>query len=212
MQFLYIMDPMCSWCYAFQAELEPFFEKHATIDTQWIMGGLAPDNDQPMDEELKQTISTYWQQIESKTQVAFNQDFWEKNTPIRSTYPACRSVIAAETLAPNSAQKMVKAIQSAYYQKAKNPAIEETLIDCAVSIGFDKEQFTATLKSEETNMQLYQHMGISKQLEVTGFPALFYIHEGSQAYALSLGFCTYDELNHRMEHIQKLLAEQSLST
>ena len=69
MRLLYVMDPMCGWCYGFQPELEDFLAKHSSAEVDWIMGGLAPDSNQPMDENLKQTISSYWYEIEKKSQV-----------------------------------------------------------------------------------------------------------------------------------------------
>lgn len=66
MRFLYVMDPMCAWCYAFQPELDVFLAQHVSAEVDWIMGGLAPDTCQPMDENLAQTISFYWRQIEKK--------------------------------------------------------------------------------------------------------------------------------------------------
>ena len=92
------MDPMCAWCYAFQAELEEFLQKQLLLEVEYIMGGLAPDSDIPMDEGLKKTIASYWLEIEKKTKVSFNHVYWKLNTPYRSTYPACRAVITAEAL------------------------------------------------------------------------------------------------------------------
>ena len=189
MRLVYIMDPMCSWCYAFQPELEEFLEEHPAIEVDWIMGGLAPDNDQPMDESLKERISSYWYEIEKKSRVTFNHNFWNVNTPYRSTYPACRAVISAELLKTKNSQKMVKAIQSAYYKEAKNPSLEKTLIDCAKSIGLDEKQFLEVLNSVEVEQRFQEHLRICQQLQVRGFPALFCINDQNQAFPLTLGFC-----------------------
>jgi len=202
MKFLYVVDPMCAWCYGFQPELESFLEHYPTSEVDWIMGGLAPDNKHPMDENLKQTISSYWHQIEDKTEVTFNHDYWKLNTPYRSTYQACRAVISAERLIANSAQKMVKTIQSAYYREAQNPSLESTLVGCAKAIGIDEGHFLDAFKSEQTELQLQQHLNITRQLQVGGFPALFYMSESNQVYPLTLGFCTADELIKRFEKIR----------
>jgi hypothetical protein len=53
MRLLYVMDPMCGWCYGFQPELENFLVKYHSVKLEWIMGGLAPDTKQPMDDNLK---------------------------------------------------------------------------------------------------------------------------------------------------------------
>ncbi|NMP17715.1 DsbA family protein [Thalassotalea sp. Y01] len=202
MRLIYVMDPMCSWCFAFQPELEAFLATYSSANVDWIMGGLAPDNNQPMDDGLKQTISSYWHQIEQKTQVSFNHDFWKLNTPYRSTYPACRAVIAAEALQENSTGAMVKAIQAGYYQQAKNPSLVETLVDCASAIGLDENTFAEVLKSAETEQRLQQHLAISRQLQVTGFPALFYIDDDNRAYPLTLGYCQAATLEQRMNQLQ----------
>ncbi|MGR5142594.1 DsbA family protein [Photobacterium sp. DNB23_23_1] len=197
MRFLYVMDPMCAWCYGFQPELERFLEHYPSADVDWIMGGLAPDTEEPMNENLKQAISSYWHEIEKVSQVTFNHSYWELNTPYRSTYQACRAVISAEKLAVKSAQKMVRAIQSAYYREARNPSLDRTLIDCAKSLDLSEKQFLAALHSKETELRLREHLTIARHFQVSGFPAFFYINEGKQVYPLTLGFCKADELFER---------------
>jgi putative protein-disulfide isomerase len=198
------MDPMCSWCYAFQPELEAFLEQHSSLEVDWIMGGLAPDTSQAMDQSLRQTISSYWHQIEQKTQVSFNHDFWKLNTPYRSTYPACRAVITAESLKADSASKMVKAIQSAYYLQAQNPSLKDTLIACASSIDIDESQFLEVFMSEETEQRFQQHLTIAAQLQVRGFPALFIINDKNEAYPLTLGFCVTSQLEQKLSQINEM--------
>lgn len=202
MRLIYVMDPMCAWCYAFQRELDEFLEKNPSLDMEYIMGGLAPDNKTPMDENLKQTISSYWFEIEKKTQVTFNHDFWKLNTPYRSTYPACRAVISAETLKPNSSCEMAKAIQSAYYKEAKNPSLEEILISCASSIGLDENEFLKVLNAEETEQKLQEHLNTTYQLQVRGYPALFLINDKNEAYALTLGFTQSSNLESQFNKIK----------
>ena len=202
MRLVYVMDPMCAWCYGFQPELEAFLEKQSSVEIDWIMGGLAPDTDQPMDKKLKQSISSYWYQIEEKTQVTFNHDYWKRNTPYRSTYLACRAVIAAESLKANCVHQMIKAIQSAYYLDAKNPSLRETLLECAHSIELDEHAFSEALESEETEQRFQQHLNLTRQLQVTGFPALFYIKGGHQAYALALGYCQTADIEQQLYKIE----------
>ena len=108
-------------------------------------------------------------------------------------------MIAAETLISNSAELMVKAIQSAYYQKAQNPSLQQTLVECAIDIGFDGAEFEKVLLSAETESQLQQHLGLVQQLRVSGFPALFYVNENNEAFALTLGFCDVEDLEERFD-------------
>lgn len=169
-------------------------------------GGLAPDTEEAMAESLKQSIASYWYEIEKRAQVTFNHDYWKLNTPYRSTYTACRAVISAESLQAKGAQKMVKAIQSAYYLEAKNPSLDETLIRCASSIGLDENRFVEVFKSEQTEQRLQHDLGLTRQLQVGGFPALFAIGDGSRVYPLTLGFCSAEELAERFIRIKDEIA------
>lgn len=202
MRFIYVMDPMCAWCYGFEPELEEFLEKHPSVEIDWIMGGLAPDTHEPMEENLKQTISSYWYAIEKQTRVTFNHDYWKLNTPYRSTYPACRAVISAERLQAKSAQQMVKAIQSAYYLEAKNPSLEETLVACASSIGFDENLFAEVFHSADTEQRLQQHLTLTYQLQARAFPALFYGNAMNQTYPLTLSYTKTASLEQRLNTIK----------
>ena len=119
---LYIMDPMCSWCWAFAPifkQLKQELPKDLEIYT--LLGGLAPDSDSPMPEAMRQKIEQTWRYIEEKTDTQFNYQFWTDNTPRRSTYPACRAVIAAGNHSDELGDQMIQAIQHAYYLEAKKP-------------------------------------------------------------------------------------------
>ncbi len=127
----YFHDPMCSWCWAFR----PLWNEIVTglpenVIAQRILGGLAPDTDQPMPLEMQTKLKGIWQKIQQVVPgTEFNFDFWEKCSPRRSTYQACRAVIAARNQDPANEEAMILAIQHAYYLEAKNPADLSTLIE-----------------------------------------------------------------------------------
>jgi len=206
MRFIYVMDPMCAWCHGFQPELDDFLQPQSAPAVDWIMGGLAPDNNQPMDPQLQQTIAAYWHQIEAISRARFNHEYWQVNTPYRSTYAACRAVIAAESLQANSTESMVKAIQAAYYHAAKNPSLPETLIDYATSLGLDPQQFSDAWQSPATEQRFQQHLAITQQLKVQGFPALFCVDDKHQAHPLTLGFCQTADLLQRLDQLMEQIA------
>lgn len=48
----FVHDPMCSWCYAFRLAWTQIEQQLPTsIRVQYVLGGLAPDSDQPMQPE-----------------------------------------------------------------------------------------------------------------------------------------------------------------
>ncbi len=200
-KLLYSMDPMCSWCYAFEKPLTELVQKHQ-LTIEWHLGGLAKDTDQPMPMEMRNRISGYWKIIEDKTGLYFNYDFWTKNTPRRSTFNACRAVLAASELKPNSEKEMVTAIQKAYYQRAMNPSDIEILVQLAEEIGIGKEVFENLIRSEKLDKKFQDQMTFARELAREGYPSL-YLNRNEKMAVVSLGYCDAVELEDRFQQAKE---------
>ncbi len=152
------------------------------------MGGLAPDSDEPMPEELRSKLSATWRYIEQHIPgTQFNFDFWSQQQPRRSTYPACRAVIAAKMLEPDLEDAMILAIQHAYYLNAQNPSNQDTLIQCAESIGLDKRLFAKTLRNAECDKAFTEERMLSRSLGIYSFPSLV-ITRGSNRFNVPVDY------------------------
>jgi putative protein-disulfide isomerase len=175
----YIYDPMCSWCYPYEQSLAELQQLPALLNFEFILGGLAADTTDPMPAATQKMVQHAWQQIElTVPHIKFNFDFWSNNTPLRSTYPACRALIAAAQQAPKFAQLLRKQIQQAYYQAAQNPSLNTTLITCAEYTHLDIKQFKADLCTQETKKQLSEHIQFARSLGVSSYPSLRLVLEG----------------------------------
>ena len=176
----YIHDPMCSWCYAFDSSLTALQkELPEFIRIKKIAGGLAPDTTLPMPVELQHKIQQTWRRIEQTVpNILFNYDFWITNTPVRSTYPACRAVLAAKRQGPVFEDKMIGAIQTAYYQQAKNPSLQSTLLECALAVRLNADRFLNDLGSNEIEEELQNEIGTARRMGVISYPTLLLEHNG----------------------------------
>ncbi len=165
---------MCSWCWAFR----PLWNEIVTnlpenVIAQRVLGGLAPDTDQPMPSDMQTKLKGIWQKIQQVVPgTQFNFDFWEKCSPRRSTYQACRAVISSRNQGDQYEEPMILAIQQAYYLEARNPTDLNTLIELANQIGLDRERFIAEIKSPVVNQALMKEIEFMRQLGVQGFPTL----------------------------------------
>ncbi|MBC8493219.1 MAG: DsbA family protein [Candidatus Thioglobus sp.] len=170
----YIHDPMCSWCWGFNHTWNQVKDQiKDQLKIQYVLGGLAPDSNEIMPEEMRSYIQKNWQKIEQTIPgTKFNYDFWKNCTPKRSTYPACRAVIAAKNQGKKFEIPIISSIQTAYYLQAQNPSESSTLIKLATSIGLDSQQFTRDLNSPTTQEKLDSDINLSKSLSVNGFPSL----------------------------------------
>lgn len=177
---IYAHDPMCAWCWAFRPAYEiierVFLEK---VDIVRLLGGLAPDTDQPMSEEMRSYMESTWRGISQHVPgTQFNFDFWRHCEPRRSTYPACRAVIAARQQGDEYDRKMTSAIQHAYYLKAQNPSDTSTLVGLASILGLDRERFVEDLVSDATQKTFGREMQYVRSLNIRGFPTLLVVVNG----------------------------------
>lgn len=176
----YFHDPMCSWCWAFRPiwnEIVKGLSGH--VIAKRVLGGLAPDTDQPMPAEMRARLKEIWQTIQQTVPgTPFNFDFWEKCIPRRSTYPACRAVIAARKQGLENEDAMILAIQQAYYLEAKNPADLNMLIELADSIGLNHEEFIADMAGPAVHAKLMEEIQFAQKLQVKGFPTLLLENNG----------------------------------
>ena len=167
---------MCSWCWGFSKTWSAIKSSLGDeICIQYVMGGLAPDSNEPITDEMREYIQMNWRKIEhSIPGTKFNYDFWTNCSPRRSTYPACRAVIAVRKQNPSLEEQMINLIQHAYYIDAKNPSDDSTLIDLASKLDINIEKFKETLNDNETQSLLLKDISVAKQLGAEGFPSLFY--------------------------------------
>lgn len=170
----YIHDPMCSWCWGFRATWSQVQDAlTGKVNIQYVLGGLAADTDQPMPENMQISIRENWRKIQQEIPgTEFNYDFWSQCQPRRSTYPACRAIVACGMQQVQLKKKMLLAIQQAYYLQAKNPSDENVLIQIAKDIGLDCETFANDLNSDECKSELDNDLLLTRDLYVSSFPSL----------------------------------------
>ncbi len=170
---------MCSWCWAFAPTLRRVEEWLPDgLRLVRVLGGLAPDTDEPMPLAMLERLQALWRTIEVKVPgTVFDFSYWDIQTPRRSTYRACRAVIAATRLG-GLEQAMIETIQRAYYQRALNPSDRSTLIALAGELGLDTERFGLLLDHPEIQAELARQIAMTRERGVSGFPTLMLETDG----------------------------------
>ena len=192
---IYAHDPMCSWCWGFARAYDELIDRLPQgVEVVRILGGLAPDSDDPMPEEMKDYLSQTWATIQARIPgTEFNFDYWTQCQPRRSTYPACRGVISARQQGAEWDVIMSRAIQHAYYLHARNPSDNSTLIDVADEIGLDRQKFEQDLVSAETQQTLMDELAFSRKMGIQGFPSLVLV-SNDQGYGIPVDHNSVDNM------------------
>ncbi len=209
---------MCSWCYAFKPVLQQLRRQLITqyledLQLASVLGGLAADTDAAMPAEMRQQLYATWQRIEQKVPaIHFNYAFWDnwqQTQPRRSTYPACRAVIAAHSfdILDNNIdvnkyeELMVDAIQNAYYQQALNPSDNNVLIALAEKIGLPDKEFQNRFLAEQTQLILEQQLAQCQQMNARSYPSLI-LKVGTGYWPVSIDYHNSDVI---LDNIRMIL-------
>ncbi len=185
----YIHDPMCSWCWGFRPVLEQLKQAlPSSIEVRYMLGGLAPDTDQPMPHAMQNTIRETWKKIQQEIPgTEFNYDFWTLCSPRRSTYPACRAIIACRMQQPQSDREMLLLVQQAYYLQAKNPSDLDVLVGLAEQLGLNTRQFFDDIQSEACQNMLLEEIKFCREINIYSFPGLV-IKQGKSYTSLDIDY------------------------
>ncbi|WP_045227382.1 DsbA family protein [Methyloterricola oryzae] len=172
------LDALPAWCWAFHPVWEELrAQRPDSLTLKRVLGGLAPDTDEPMPQPMREKIQSIWRTIQQRVpDTDFNFDFWSNCTPRRSTYPACRAVIAATRQGSRFEEPMILAIQKSYYLQARNPSDVSTLIELAVDLGLDASRFARDLGAGDTQAELSFQIDLARRLGAQGFPSLILQH------------------------------------
>jgi putative protein-disulfide isomerase len=195
----HVHDPMCSWCWGYRRTWDQLRENLPDgITLVNLVGGLAADTSEPMPQDMQHTIAGYWRQVHEQTGAQFNFDFWDHCQPRRSTYPACRAVLAAKN--QGGEQAMIDAIQQAYYLRAMNPSDNETLITLAAEAGLDAARFESDLLDPQTEHALQADFALRRRLGVYSFPSLVLQCQGA-LHPLAINYLDYRPTLSKIESV-----------
>lgn len=191
----HVHDPMCSWCWGFRPALTRLREAlPGKIGFMHLLGGLAPDSDAPMPPEMRNHLQMTWRNIEARIPgTTFNFDFWTECEPRRSTWPACRAVIAARSQRPDIEDAMISAIQHAYYLQARNPSDADTLAALAATLGLDAGRFVSDLQAQPTQTILDDEMRRGRAMGPSGFPSLR-LASGGRIWPVTIDYARHETM------------------
>ncbi|MBX9588543.1 MAG: DsbA family protein [Hyphomonadaceae bacterium] len=203
-QFVYIADPMCSWCYGFAPVMAALAERFQDrLGLQLIMGGLRAGNTEPMTGKDKDYIRGAWTKVGEATGQPFDPSFFDRETFIYDTEPACRAVITARRLQPGMALPMMARVSRAFYAEARDMTKADEITEVAEEAGFDRAAFTAAFTSPEVQNATFRDFLIAQELGIRGFPTLI---AGSEAKGYALVTNGYRPLEDLADPIERWLA------
>ncbi|MCW1937648.1 DsbA family protein [Pseudomonas sp. MDMC_285] len=181
-RLLYVMDPMCSWCWGFAPVVEALAEQAAAADVplQIVVGGLRRDQ-VAIDAAARVRYLGYWQAVNASTGQLFD---FERGLPegmVYDTEPACRALVTARNLDAQSAWTLLKLIQQAFYTEGADVTQASVLVQLAEQAGIPRIEFAEAFDSQAMEDATAADFTWVQDLGIAGFPTLLAERDGQLA-------------------------------
>lgn len=181
-RLLYVMDPMCSWCWGFAPVLESLAEQAAAADVslQLVLGGLRRDG-VAIDAAARVRYLSYWQAVNASTGQMFNFNAGLPEGLVYDTEPACRALVTARSLDPQSVWPLAQLIQRAFYTEGVDVTRASVLVDLAERVGIARSEFAKAFDSAVQRAATAADFSWAQDLGIAGFPTLLAERNGQLA-------------------------------
>lgn len=181
-RLLYVMDPMCSWCWGFAPVVEALAEQAAAAEVplQIVAGGLRRDQ-VAVDAAARVRYLGYWQAVNASTGQLFD---FERGLPeglVYDTEPACRALVTARNLHAPSAWSLLKLIQRAFYTEGADVTQAGVLVQLAEQAGIPRIEFAEAFDSQAMQEATAADFTWVQDLGIAGFPTLLAERDGQLA-------------------------------
>lgn len=181
-RLIYVMDPMCSWCWGFapvmQALADQALEQGVSLELR--VGGLRREQ-MVMDQAGRERTVSYWQAVHSATGQPFNLDQGLPEGLIYDTEPVCRALVAARGLDGARVWSLSLLIQQAFYERGQDVTRAALLVELAKEAGLPRSQFAERYDDPATGIATAADFTWVENLGIAGFPTLLAEHEGQLA-------------------------------
>jgi putative protein-disulfide isomerase len=197
----YVGDPMCSWCYGFEPELQKLRDAWADeAEFRLLVGGLRRDQS-PIDKRMRSFLEHHWEEVSERTGQPFNFDILDTEL-IYDTEPACRATVTAAHLASDepeeAAFRYFRRAQRGFYEDNRDPQERDTWVELAIELGYDGDTFLAHFDGDDLKKKTIDQFARSREMGVTGYPSLI-AERGDKRRYITLGYAEYPDLNARLD-------------
>jgi len=180
-RLLYVMDPMCSWCWGFAPVIDQIRIDYPDLPIHLVAGGLRPGASSPLDDAARSALTEHWEAVT----IASGQPFLTPDDlPVGFVYntePACRALVAGRVLDASKLWTLVRGIQYAFHAEAVDVSQTSALIDLAEQAGYRRKAFGAHFDAQLTRAAIATDFSWSRDLGIAGFPTLLAEREGQLA-------------------------------
>lgn len=200
-KFIYVGDPLCSWCYGISDELEKLKDSYPSFPFEVVVGGLRTHEVHPMNKDLRRFLYEHWEQVTALSGQPFNYAILDpENKFVYDTEKPCRAVVAFRHLQPESTLSFFKSIQHTFFRENQDTGKVETYFPLLTPFGVDASDFEALFLKEEVRKETTDDFMWARQVGANSFPTMLLQYEQT-LWAIAIGYSTFERMDAIVQRI-----------
>jgi putative protein-disulfide isomerase len=207
---IYCYDAYCDWCYGFSEVIKKLSSEYkGKLEFEVISGGMIITENPVSISATAKYIESIYPKIEETTGIKFGEDYlWHiKHPEISDWFPSSEKPAIAlcvfKDYFPDKQVSFATDLQYALHFEGRDLTDDEAYRLLLDKYNIPAEEFFEKLTEEEYKEQAYDEFAFCKQLNVTGFPAVFMQLSERRYYFIAEGYTEYEILKERIEKVLK---------
>jgi putative protein-disulfide isomerase len=205
MKLIYIMDPLCGWCYGNIENLQQIYNKYKDVlDLEILPAGMwTGSNARRQSKPIAEYIKKHDLQVEQDTGVAFGKDYFllieDENIVLDSEVPS-RAIAVVKELWPDRLLPFTAEVQKARYLHGKDLNLNQTYLHICDQLNLDIEKFFEAFHSESIKIATLETFDRAAQY-ANSYPTLL-LEVKNKKFILEQGYASFESM---VERIEKLI-------
>lgn len=207
---IYCYDAYCGWCYGFSEVMKKINSAYKNIlEIEVLSGGMILPEEPVHIGTMSGYIIKAYKNVEELTGIKFGEDYlWHIKNPNQSDWfpnserPAIALCIFKEYL-PDQQVSFAADLQYALNFEGRDLTDDEAYRHLIEKYNLPSEEFYEKLHDDLYKDKAHYEFALCKQLQVTGFPAVFLQLNENKFYLLARGFTDYETLDQRIKNCLK---------
>jgi putative protein-disulfide isomerase len=209
-RLIYCYDAYCGWCYGFSEVMKKIYSQYKNkLDFEVLSGGMVLPQEPVSIGASAKYIEGAYKRVEEITGIKFGEDYlWHiKHPEISDWFPDSEKPAIAlcvfKDYYPDKQVSFASDLQYALHFEGRDLTDDEAYRLLLDKYNIPAEEFYEKLYDEQYKEQAHYEFALCKQLNVTGFPAVFIQLTDTKFYLIAEGYTDFDTLNLRIEHVLK---------
>ncbi len=205
---IYCYDAYCGWCYGFSEVMKKMYSEYkSTLEFEVLSGGMIlPEEAMPISVTAKYIEGAY-KRVEELTGAKFGDDYlWHIKYPGQSDWfpnsekPAIALCVFKDYF-PDLQISFATDLQYALHFEGRDLTDDESYRVLLEKYNIDAGDFYEKLDDEKYKEEAYYEFALCKQLNVTGFPAVFLQLSETKFYQVAKGYTPFESLDERIKNV-----------